>query len=151
MSKKHVFISYVHEDQVQVRGIVYEIEKRGETVWWDAKIKKGDTLDFAVGKALDEAYAAVLCVSTRSTARAVSGIYDEYAKVIAAVQKLRPGEVFVFVVRLDDCEVPYILIDSQRTLRNLVWTDYLPTDTEDRRSKEIDALVAAIKETPFHP
>lgn len=151
MTAKHVFVSYCHEDKAQVGRLVNDLQARGEVVWWDAKLKKGDPIDATVGRALHESYAAILCVSSSSSRRRTSGIYPEYSKAIAAAQKYAPGESYLFVVRLDECEVPYIEIDSNRALPGLIHTDYLQTQTEVQRNEEIDKLVEALRATQRHP
>src|SRR6202035_1408271 len=84
IAKKHVFLSYCHDNIDEVARLREELIKAGEAVWWDQDIKGGQDWKFEIRKAMKNAYAVVLCLSQESESRVTSGIYQEALDAIDA-------------------------------------------------------------------
>ena len=147
-SKKHVFLSYCHENTIEVRRLREELMAADEAVWWDGDIKPGQDWKLEIGKAMKSAYAVVLCLSEESEASATSGIYPEALEAINAYREYWPGSIFLIPIRLSDCEIPPIEIDSTRMLDRLQFVDLFPAE---RRANGVKTLLGAIQSTPHHP
>jgi hypothetical protein len=78
-SKKHIFLSYVREDEAEVSRLVSDLEALGERVWWDAMLLPGQAWTHQIDLAIREAFAAIICLSPASVVRARSGQFRELA------------------------------------------------------------------------
>jgi tetratricopeptide (TPR) repeat protein len=146
--KKHVFLSYCHDNQAEVSTLRDELIAAGEPVWWDQDILGGHDWKLEIRKAMKAAYAVVLCLSEEAMARTTSGIYPEAADAIAAYREYSPGSIFLIPVRLSDCEIPLIEIDGTRTLDRLQYIDLFPPT---RRAAGLDRFLKALRAAPLHP
>jgi hypothetical protein len=142
MGKKHVFISYCHENAVGVGQVRDYLIAAGETVWWDQDIRGGQDWRFEIRKAMKDAYAIVLCLSVESASRI------EAVDAIAAYREYAPGSIFLIPVRLSDCTVPQIEIDGTRTLDRLQYIDLFP---DAQKPISMARLLSAIRGAPHHP
>jgi hypothetical protein len=61
-----VFISYAHEDQTFVRGLVQALEREGLSVWWDHTIPPGKTWDEVIARGIEQAKACIIIWSPHS-------------------------------------------------------------------------------------
>jgi hypothetical protein len=148
MAKGLVFISYCHDNVDQVREIRNELIAAGETVWWDGDILPGKDWRHEIRKAMKRSYAVVLCLSQELAERIESGVFPEVFDVIGLYRKQTPGSIFLIPIRLSECEIPDIEIDSTRTLDNLHFADFFPAK---RRVKGLQQLLSALKDSPNHP
>ena len=148
MTKKHIFLSYCGENRADVGALREELIAQGERVWWDGDILPGQDWRLAIRRALEAAYAVILCLSTEAVRRQRSGIYPEIADAIALLREYPPGSIFFLPVRLSECDVPKIEIDSTRTLDRLQYLDLFPPSS---RTTNIKRLVRAIRLAPHHP
>lgn len=146
--KKHVFLSYCHDNQAEVAKLHDDLIAAGEAVWWDQDLLPGQDWKLEIRKAMRNAYAVVLCLSEETAHRITSGIYPEVLDAIAAYREYAPGSVFLIPVRLSDCEIPLIEIDATRTLDRLQFVDLFPPD---RRRAGLERLLKALQAAPFHP
>jgi hypothetical protein len=144
----HVFISYCHDNLAEVTQLHEDLKKAGESVWWDRDIKPGQDWKFAIRQAMKQSYAVVLCLSRESERRSISGIYPEALDAITVYREYSPGSVFLFPVRLSDCEIPPIEIDATRTLERLQYVDLFPASNWNQGMVR---LVKAIQLSPHHP
>ena len=144
MGKKHIFISYCHDNKEAVARLVEELENAGEAVWWDEDILGGRDWKEAIRAAMKNAYAVVLCLSPELTEdRYRSGVYPEVRDAITIFRQYGPGQAFIFPVKLDDCEIPLIEIDDTRTLDRLQCIDLYP---ERKRAAGVTKLLASLVE-----
>lgn len=141
-AKRHVFLSYCRENQAEVAQLRHDLVAAGERVWWDQDILPGHDWKFEIHKAMKNSSAVVLCLSQQSEARARSGIYPEAADAIALLRECAPGSVFLIPVRLSECEIPPLEIDSTRTLDRLHYVDLFPAE---KRSDGLAKLIRAIR------
>ncbi len=148
MSKKHVFLSYCHDNKPEAARLHADLRRAGETVWWDQDILPAQDWKFAIRQAMKESYAVILCLSKEAQARTTSGIYTEALDAIAAYRQHPPGSVFLFPVRLSKCEIPPFEIDDTRTLDRLQYVDLFPPA---QRKAGLTRLIESIKKAPEHP
>lgn len=148
MKKKHLFLSYCRDDEKEVTNLRLDLIDAGEKVWWDKDILAGQDWKLEIRQALKEAYAVLLCLSDKTTNRIKTGIYPEALNAIKYYREYAPGSVYLIPVRLSECEIPPIEIDSTRTLDSLQFIDLFPPK---RRPDEFTKLVKSLKNAPEHP
>jgi hypothetical protein len=146
-SKKHVFLSYIHEDTSAVAQLRDDLLAHGEKVWWDRDNLIGLDVRDAIRRAMKESYAVVVCFSSNTDSRYESGIFPELADAIEAFRRYRPGIVFLIPVRLSTCTIPDAPIDATRGLADLQCCDLFG----EGRELGISDLVAALRRAPAHP
>jgi len=120
----------------------------GQAVWWDQEILPGQDWKHAIRAAMEESYAVVLCLSKELTTRVQSGVYPEVADAIAIERQHAPEKVFLIPVRLSECEIPDVEIDSTRTLRRLQGVDLFP---DSRRAEGFKHLLRALQNASQGP
>lgn len=119
----HVFISYVREDGGRVDQLQRALEAAGVTVWrdtdslwpgedWRAKIRSAIT---------DSALVFIACYSQVSLDREKSYQNEEMVLAIEQLRLRPPGDLWLFPVRFDDCELPDLAIGAGRTLASIRW------------------------------
>ena len=145
MSEKHVFVSYCRDNKDDVARLVEDLEKAGESVWWDEDILGGRDWKEAIRAAMKDAYAVVVCLSPELTEeRYRSGVYPEVRDAIATFRQYGPGHSYIFPVRLAKCQTPPIEIDDTRTLERIQHIDLFPeTKRNAGLRKLIESLAAA--------
>lgn len=148
MAKKHIFLSYCHDNAKQIAKLRDAMIAAGEPVWWDQDILPGQDWKLAIRQAMKQSYAVVLCLSGETESRTTSGIYPEAADAIDAYRQYAPGSVFLIPVRLSECEIPPIEIDATRSLDRLQYVDLFPKSKWD---DGIRRLVQAIRTAPDYP
>jgi TIR domain len=148
VNHKMLFLSYCHENQGEVARLRDDLLKMGENVWWDQDIKGGEDWQSVIRSVLKRSYAVVLCLSKESERKFRSGIYPELRDAIEIYRQLKPGSIFLIPVRLSECELPYIEIDSNLTLDRLQYIDLFP---DSQRAAGLDKLLEAIRSVPYHP
>lgn len=148
MQAKHVFLSYCHDNQAEVRELRNDLIGAGEAVWWDQDILPSLDWVAEIRKAMRSAYAVVLCLSQEATARKTAGIYPEVLDAVSLYRQYAPGSAFLFPVRLSQCAVPAIEIDATRTLDRIQYVDLFPLS---ERPKGVARLIQAIRLAPYHP
>jgi hypothetical protein len=146
--RKHLFLSYCHDNQAEVAKLRDDLIAAGEAVWWDQDILGGQDWKHEIRKAMRDAYAVVFCLSSKTADRITSAIYPEVLDAIAAYREYTPGSIFLIPVRLSDCEIPLIEIDGTRTLDRLQYVDLFPAGY---RAAGFGKLLRSLKATPLHP
>ena len=146
--KKHVFISHCRENADEVMHLRDDLLASGERSWWDQDILPGQDWKFEIRRAMREAYAVILCLSSESAGRVRSGLYPEAADAVAAYREYTPGSIFLIPVRLSRCDIPQIEIDGTRTLDRLQYVDLFP---DPKRAAGLDSLIAALRACAHHP
>lgn len=103
-----IFISYAHEDAAIARSLAAAIERRGLTIWLDAKLKVGEPLR-AINQALRSSGAVIVLLSTASLSSRWVG-----REVAAALDALPRECVFPIAVgKVDVHSLPSWLDDRQ--------------------------------------
>lgn len=145
---KHVFISYCHDNKPMVSKLRDDLISAGETVWWDDEIPGGAEWKLEIRRALENAYAIVVCFTEDTDSRRQSGIFPELLDAIEFYRSYAPGSIFLIPVKLSNCEVPDLAIDARRTLKDLQFIELYP---QQNYNKNIVKLVNSIKSAPNHP
>lgn len=148
MPKKHVFLSYCHNNEAEVAHLRADLLAAGEAVWWDKDILGGKDWKQEIRRAMKHSYAVVLCLSQKLAARSESGVYPEVADAISLYRTQAPGSVFLVPVRLSDCEIPDIELDDTRTLDRLQCVDLFPAA---KRVAGFQMLLEALRACPSRP
>lgn len=146
--RRHVFISYCHDNFEEVRRLRQDLLGAGEAVWWDKDILGGESWERAIRRAMKECYAVVLCLSKDGEARIESGVYPEISDAIKVYRQLRPGSVYIIPVRLSECRIPDVEIDGTQTLDALQYIDLFP---DSRREEGLHELLESLRHAPLRP
>lgn len=148
VGKKHVFLSYCHDNTAEVGQLRDDLIAAGEPVWWDQDILPGEDWKLCIGQAMDNSYAVVWCLSKETEARVKSGIYPEALDAIGTLREYAPGSIFLIPVRFSKCEIPPIEIDATRDVKRLQYVDLFPPA---KRSAGLQRLIQALRKAPEHP
>jgi DNA-binding Lrp family transcriptional regulator len=148
VAKKHVFLSYCHDNAKEVGKLRDDLIAAGEAVWWDKDILPGEDWKFAIRQAMKNSYAVVFCFSKETEAREESGMFPEARDAIAAYRKYAPGSIFLIPVRLSKCTIPPFEIDDTEMLDDLQYVDLFPAA---KWSAGLQRLIQALQATPHHP
>lgn len=146
--KRHIFLSYIREDQEEVRWLREELLSAGESVWWDQDIIPGENWEMKITQALESAYAVILCFSSSSDARKTAGVFPEIYHAIDIYRQCPPDTIFILPIRLSECSIPEIKIDSIRKLSSLQYIDLFPAI---QREYNLERLLESIRSAPFRP
>lgn len=119
-----------------------ELLAQGLRVWWDRDLLPGQDWKLEIQRALERSTAVVACFSRETEARGRSGIYPELRDAIAIFREMSPGSVFIIPVRLSNCSIPRLPIDSTRSLGDLQYVDLFP---DNQRGQSMRKLVSALK------
>jgi hypothetical protein len=146
--KKHVFISYCHDNEKEVRRLCDDLVAAGENVWWDKKdILSGMDWKLEIKQAIQDSYAVIACFSEETDKRKQSGIYPELINAIEEYCKYPPGSIFLIPVRLSECIIPQIAINGFNALDSLQHVDLFPSET---RPDGLNRLILSIQQAPEH-
>jgi hypothetical protein len=63
-----IFISYAAEDRERAKALAHALEQRGWPVWWDRKIRLGESFDEAIEQALSDSRCVLVLWTKASTA-----------------------------------------------------------------------------------
>jgi hypothetical protein len=138
----HVLLSYCRDNRAEVAQLRKDLLSERIVVWWDDDIEGGQDWQNEISKAIEDARAVILCLSKESAARSRSVMYKEAADAVAAYRERPPGTTFLIPVRLSECEIPPIRIDSTRTLTSLQYVDLFP---DERRAEGLAELLRALE------
>lgn len=136
----HVFISYVHEDEAQVKRLTSELTSAGIEVWRDKdRLVLGEHWEMSVRKAIEDGAFFIACFSERSASRGKSYMNEELSVAIDELRK-RPRDSNWFIsVLLNPNSLPDVPIDASRTLESLYYLK-LYEDWEDGIGRLISDL-----------
>jgi hypothetical protein len=150
MSKqyKHVFLSYSHANQQEVRLLRDDLLNAAEQVWWDQNLRGGQDWQQEIRRAMRASYAVIVCFSKETEAAAESGIYPELLDAIGTYRNHAAGQVFLIPVRLSECQIPDVELDASRTLDRLQHVDLFPPEN---RGKGLNLLLESIRASARHP
>ena len=120
MEAKHVFLSYMREDE-QLADVVDETLRRaGIKVWRDREaLNAGLPWEKAIDNALDESAYFVACVSTNFDSRVRSGMRAEIRLAIKKLEKKRHDQPWFIPVFFDQIQLPKWKLGDGRYLSDL--------------------------------
>lgn len=140
LSRKRIFVSYVHEDSARVVRLVDELKHQGFNVWMDrTHLLVGQKWKSEVRKAIKSGDFFVACFSVASTTKRLSYVNEE---LITAVEQLRlmPRSSQWFIpVLLEPCALPDLPIGPNETI-----TDVHHVDLSIDWNVGIEALLRAL-------
>jgi hypothetical protein len=119
---KHVFISYVRENQDQVDRLYSDLEKAGVKVWLDRhNINPGVNRKIAIRDAIKEGAFLIACFSEEYQSREETHMNEELTIAIERLRTLHYGRVWFIPVLLSECDVPARDIGAGGTLMDINW------------------------------
>lgn len=149
MPKKHIFLSYCRDNTQDVTDFYTDLITAGERVWWDQEnLLPGQDWRLEIRKAIEDAYAVLICFSKETEARTTTGIYPEARAAIEEYREYAPGDIFLIPVRLSECTIPKFRIDATLTLDGLQRVDLFPTN---QRDKAFQKLIRSLQLAPNRP
>jgi hypothetical protein len=136
-----VFLCHAKEDAVRVERLYFDLRDRGLDPWYDKeKLIVGDHWEDEIIEAIRQSDFFAIFLSQVS-ARKTGFINREIRIAIREYQRMPYGTAYLLPVRLEECEVPGIRLDEQKSLRDLQWLDLFESD-----DGAIDRLVQGIDE-----
>jgi len=119
---KHVFISYVRENQTKVDRLCQELESHGVKVWLDRhSIKPGDRWKDAIRKAIKEGAFFIACFSNEYVSKTKSYMNEELTLAIEELRQYGSDREWFIPVLLAECDVPAKSIGAGETLLDINW------------------------------
>jgi len=121
---KHVFISYVREDQETIDRLCKELRSRGVKVWLDRdEILPGQHWRESIRSAIRDGAFFIACFSEHYSSRGRSYMNEELTLAVEEI-RLRGTNITWFIpVRLSESKVPDRSIGGGETLLDLQWVD----------------------------
>ena len=121
-----VFLCHSSADKPTVRELYQRLNAEGWIdIWLDEeKLLPGQDWDYEIEKALDNSDAIIVALSTSLVSKE-GHVQKELRFVLDLALEKPEGTVFVFPVRLDDCELP-------RGLRSKQSVDYFPAEAREK-------------------
>lgn len=122
--QKHVFISYVRNDQKMVNRICSELNKAGIRVWLDRNdIDPGKRWKTAIRNAIKNGAFFIACFSESYLKRESTYMNEELVLAIEELRKRREDQTWFIPLRLTNSKIPDRSIGAGETLRDLQWID----------------------------
>ena len=109
MKKPKVFLSYARENVTDVQELYDELAEVGVQPWMDIKdLLPGQDWDVAIRKAIQDADAVVVCVSTDSVKKQ-GYLQQEIGRALEHWNDKLEDDIYLIPVRLNNCEIPELL------------------------------------------
>jgi hypothetical protein len=139
---KHVFVSYVHEDDTEVDALCAVLEAAHIPYWRDRKsLGPGDAWKAKIREAIRNGSLVFLaCFSDNSRAKDKSHMNEELTLAVDEYRKRPPGRTWLIPVRFDSGDVPEWDLGAGRTLTDLNYADLFG----NRYAAEAASLVTTI-------
>ena len=130
-----IFLSYAREDYAAVKKLYERLKSAGYQPWMDkVDLLKGDDFSKAIPKVIRETDFFIVCLSTRSVVKR-SFVQREIKLALDLFQDKLASDLFIFPVRLEECETP-------DHISNFNWTDLFGAEADD----EWEALLRSLHE-----
>jgi hypothetical protein len=122
---KHVFVSYVREDAVQVDRLCDALEVAQIPYWRDRNsLDPGDQWRRKIRDAIRSgALVFLACFSEQSRAKRKSYMNEELVLAAEEFRQLAPGATWLIPVRFDDGDLPDLDLGAGRALSDLNYAD----------------------------
>ena len=136
-----VFISYVIENETEIKRLGEALKSRGIEVWSPEDILAGKNWKAEIRRTIEQARVFIACFSKQYYSRDRTFMREELEQAISEL-RLRPDEKVWFIpVKLDDCEIPDTYIRPDTTLRQLQYVSLY----EENWNAGIDSIVKSIR------
>lgn len=117
---RHVFISYVHEDHLNVQRLAEQLDAAGVKVWLDRdQLTPGQRWPTAIRHAIEEGAFFLACFSKHSAARRRSYMNEELVIAIEELRKRPSDRAWFLPVLFDPATVPKRDIGAGETLHSI--------------------------------
>lgn len=122
---KHVFVSYVREDNTEVDKLCAVLEAAKIPYWRDrTSLGPGDAWKAKIREAIRGGSLVFLaCFSVNSRAKDKSHMNEELTIAVEEYRKMPPGRTWLIPVRFDSGDVPEWDLGAGRTLSDLNYSD----------------------------
>lgn len=122
---KHVFVSYVREDNTEVDKLCAVLEAAKIPYWRDrTSLGPGDAWKAKIREAIRGGSLVFLaCFSDNSRAKAKSHMNEELTLAVEEYRKMPPGRTWLIPVRFDSGDVPEWDLGAGRALSDLNYSD----------------------------
>lgn len=122
---KHVFVSYVREDNIEVNKLCAVLEAAKIPYWRDRNsLGPGDAWKAKIREAIRGGSLVFLaCFSDNSRAKDKSHMNEELTLAVEEYRKMPPGRTWLIPVRFDSGDVPEWDLGAGRTLSDLNYSD----------------------------
>ncbi len=122
---KHVFVSYVREDNTEVDKLCTVLEAAKIPYWRDRNsLGPGDAWKAKIREAIrGGALVFLACFSDNSRAKEKSHMNEELTLAVEEYRKMPPGRTWLIPVRFDSGDVPEWDLGAGRTLSDLNYSD----------------------------
>ncbi len=122
---KHVFVSYVHEDDTEVDSLCAVLEAAQIPYWRDRKsLGPGDAWKAKIREAIrDGSLVFLACFSDNSRVKDKSHMNEELTIAVEEYRKRAPGRTWLIPVRFDSGDVPEWDLGAGRVLSDLNYAD----------------------------
>ncbi|MFI8592758.1 toll/interleukin-1 receptor domain-containing protein [Dietzia maris] len=123
--EKHVFVSYVREDNPEVDRLCAVLEAARIPYWRDrTSLGPGDAWKVKIREAIrGGALVFLACFSDNSRAKEKSHMNEELTLAVEEYRKMPPGRTWLIPVRFDSGDVPEWDLGAGRTLSDLNYSD----------------------------
>lgn len=125
-----VFLCHAKEDADRVEALYYKLQDEGLDPWYDKKnLVIGDDWEDEILKAIEKTDFFTICLSPLSVEK--RGFVQKEIKTAVREYQNRPhGWAYLLPIRLKECEVPRIKLDSNKVLPDLHWIDIFEGDVD---------------------
>ncbi len=121
---KHVFVSYVRENEPIINRLCDDLRRHGINVWRDREaIMPGQRWQRAIQNAIRDGTYFIACFSRHYSNRSRTYMNEELTVAIEELRTRHPDKVWFIPVRLDNCKVPRRNIGAGEDLTSLQWVD----------------------------
>jgi len=137
--KRHVFVSYVKENFLQINKICEAFSKNDIKYWLDKKdIDPGKLWKDAIKSAINNGAYFLACFSKEYNERKATYMNEELLEAVEILRTKQYDSGWFLPIKLSECEIPPIPIGAGRTLNDIHYLSfYEDWDTELRRLIDI--------------
>ncbi len=137
----HVFVSYVRDDQTQVKRLVAALQSRGVNVWLDRRqILPGQRWKDAIRRAIREGSFFLACFSAAYSQRRRTYMNEELTLAIEELRQRPTDRAWFIPVVLRGGSVPDRSTGAGESLHDLQWAEL----TDENWDSELDRIGSVI-------
>lgn len=118
--QKHVFISYLRENEDQINRLVDDLTSHGVRVWIDRNdIKPGTRWKDTIRKAIRDGNYFIACFSKEYALRSKAYMNEELLLAIEELRQYPTNRVWFLPVLISECDIPEFRIGPGETLSDI--------------------------------
>lgn len=119
----HVFVSYIKENEKQVKALANELTKHGVEVWLDKEIEVAARWKDAIRVAIRKGDFFIACFSKEFESRSRTYMNEELLIAIEELRQRPSNRSWFIPVLLSECHVPARNIGGGETLADIQWVE----------------------------